>query len=107
MSTPGPARTHEAGFCVPATHPALAGHFPGRPVVPGVVILDQVLECAEEWLGQPLAPRSVPQAKFVSPLLPGQRTRVGMTLLGTSLRFEVTVDGRPIAQGICTLREVP
>jgi 3-hydroxymyristoyl/3-hydroxydecanoyl-(acyl carrier protein) dehydratase len=33
---------HEATFAVPASHPSLPGHFPGAPVVPGVVVLDLV-----------------------------------------------------------------
>jgi 3-hydroxyacyl-[acyl-carrier-protein] dehydratase len=31
-----------AEFTIPASHPSLPGHFPGNPIVPGVVILDQV-----------------------------------------------------------------
>ncbi len=27
---------------IPADHPSLPGHFPGRPIVPAVVILDEV-----------------------------------------------------------------
>ena len=32
-----------------ADHPSLPGHFPGAPLVPGVVILDEVLEALIEW----------------------------------------------------------
>jgi 3-hydroxyacyl-[acyl-carrier-protein] dehydratase len=107
MSSVGSERTHEATFRVPATHPSLPGHFPGRPVVPGVVILDGVLECAADWLGRPLAVRALPQVKFLAPLLPEQEARLRLTLAGDSLRFEVTLDGCRLAQGACTLREAP
>jgi 3-hydroxymyristoyl/3-hydroxydecanoyl-(acyl carrier protein) dehydratase len=60
-------------FAIPADHPALAGHFPGLPVVPGCVILDQVIAA---WGGACLA---VPSAKFHTPLGPDQRVEVGFT----------------------------
>jgi 3-hydroxymyristoyl/3-hydroxydecanoyl-(acyl carrier protein) dehydratase len=32
---------------IAAEHPALAGHFPGSPIVPGVVLLDEMVRALE------------------------------------------------------------
>jgi len=56
-------------------HPSLAGHFPGRPVVPGVVVLDRVVAALEQAHG-PLPPLRLPQVKFLQPLLPGEAARI-------------------------------
>ena len=58
-------------FVVPADHPSLAGHFPGQPVVPAVVLLDAVL-AAIRTRGD-LVLRSIPVAKFLLPVLPDER----------------------------------
>lgn len=62
-------------FVVPTDHPCLPGHFPGNAIVPGVVILDQVLAVIEATHG-PLGALRLPQVKFVQPLRPGQAARV-------------------------------
>ena len=64
-----------ARFTVPASHPSLPGHFPGNPVVPGVVLLAHVQAAIEATRG-PLPALRVPQAKFVRPLLPGQAASI-------------------------------
>lgn len=93
--------TH-AEFVIPPDHPALPGHFPGNPVVPGVVLLDEVRAAAAAWLGE--APiTGLPQVKFVAPLLPGQRADIGLELVDRSLRFTVSHAGQPLASGILTL----
>lgn len=71
----GGARTEaaamEAVISVPADHPAFPGHFPGRSVVPGVVLLDLAAEAARRAFG--LGPlRRIARAKFVSPVGPAQ-----------------------------------
>ena len=80
-------------------HPALPGHFPGRPVVPGVVLLDAVLEAAAALLGREPAVAQLAQAKFLSPLLPGEEARVELDASGAALDFRVTRAGALLAQG--------
>jgi 3-hydroxymyristoyl/3-hydroxydecanoyl-(acyl carrier protein) dehydratase len=66
------------------THPSLPGHFPGQPIVPGVVVLDEVIAALAEW--QPKANfLGVSTAKFISPLRPG---------VAFTIRLEATQSGR-------------
>ncbi len=58
-------------FSIAPDHPALAGHFPGNPVVPGALMLDQVIAALGSSAGT--APSAIVAAKFLRPLLPGQR----------------------------------
>ncbi len=75
-------------FVVEDSHPCLPGHFPGRPLVPGVVVLDHVLEAIEAVHG-PLGALRLAQVKFASPLLPGQVARVELDGTGPRFRFRV------------------
>jgi len=62
-------------FCIAPDHPSLPGHFPGRPIVPGVLLLEPVLIAIETTHGA-LGPLRLPQVKFLRPLLPGEPARV-------------------------------
>ncbi len=58
-------------FIVPADHPALPGHFPDRPVVPGVVLLDHAVDAVLAALpGRTAA--GLPAVKFTRPVQPGE-----------------------------------
>lgn len=91
--------THHSSLTIAATHPALPGHFPGQPLVPGVVLLDQVLAQAEQWLGRPLSVATLTQAKFITPLRPDQDARLQLELHEQRLRFDISGAAGCIAQG--------
>jgi 3-hydroxymyristoyl/3-hydroxydecanoyl-(acyl carrier protein) dehydratase len=57
-------------WAVPADHPAFPGHFPGQPIVPGVVLLDQAILFAEQLIQRPGLNWQVGNAKFFSPVQP-------------------------------------
>jgi 3-hydroxymyristoyl/3-hydroxydecanoyl-(acyl carrier protein) dehydratase len=101
-----PAAEHHAEFIVAPTHPVLPGHFPGSPVVPGVVVLDEVRAIAARWLGEPLVLAGLPQVKFSAPLLPGRTAQVRLQREGARLRFAVSdTAGMPLASGVLALAE--
>ena len=62
-------------FTAGADHPALPGHFPGRPIVPGVVLLDEVLAAIEAETGLGGAVR-LERVKFASPVGPGEEVAI-------------------------------
>jgi 3-hydroxyacyl-[acyl-carrier-protein] dehydratase len=99
MTTAG----HSIALAIPVEHPALAGHFPGAPVAPGVLVLDLVLSAAESWLARPLALRHITQVKFYAPLPPGAQATAHLSVDDTRLRFQVEHAGSLIADGSLAL----
>ncbi|MGH8146061.1 MAG: hydroxymyristoyl-ACP dehydratase [Rhodanobacteraceae bacterium] len=79
------------------THPALAGHFPGNPVVPGVVLLQRV---ASAWQVARGARIGKLDAKFMQPLLPEQDATIELHEDGAHARFSIVrADGTVLARG--------
>lgn len=89
-------------FIVAPDHPSLPGHFPGRPVVPGVVVLERVLDAIEAAHG-PLGAIRLPQVKFARPLLPGEAADIELEASrdagGRRWRFRVLREGALVASG--------
>ncbi len=89
-------------WTVPIDHPALAGHFPGNPILPGVVWLALILELAQRELGF-RGGGSWRRVRFLQPVAPGGR--VSLRVTGDAQGFSFTVDtndGSAVARGRCS-----
>lgn len=86
-------------FAVAPEHACLPGHFPDRPIVPAVVILQRAMaELTRAFPGRRV--RGIPQAKFLSPLLPGEQAQLELEWTDPGgVRFHCTVGERSIATG--------
>ena len=83
------AETLSRRIAIPVDHPAFAGHFPGQPLLPGVVLLAEALEVLlrEAPAVAGTQPR-VKAVKFLAPVRPGAAIEVRWTL-DARPRFEV------------------
>jgi 3-hydroxyacyl-[acyl-carrier-protein] dehydratase len=88
------------------------GHFPGRPIMPGVLILEAMAQAAavlvQRTVAEPLSGSqiffmSIDQAKFRRPVVPGDRLTLSVEVLrrrSTVWRFRgvATVEGERAAE---------
>ncbi|WP_072562425.1 hypothetical protein [Granulibacter bethesdensis] len=95
-------------FEVTRDHPALAGHFPGRPLLPGVLLLDHALR----FLKMDQAPVHIASARFSMPVLPGDRVDIstqaaknGESIIILSTESGVSLKARVQAMHPTTLQE--
>lgn len=89
----------EKEIIIPAEHPSLTGHFPGHPVVPGVVIIDEVMALINEY-NENLELVSISHMKFSLPLLAGQVCRMVVNISDHArVTIECQVNGRTITKG--------
>ena len=96
-----PAAEFEWG--VPADHPAFLGHFPGRPIVPGVVLLDQAILFAEQLIGKEGTRWQIGNAKFLSPVGPAETLVFSLQATPRgAIAFTVKSGARGVASGSLT-----
>ncbi len=106
---------------VTVNEPHFMGHFPGYPVMPGVLIIEAMAQVAGILIGK-LAPHtrgklmflaSVEDAKFRKPVFPGDQLRIEMKKLRlkhsvAKLQGTATVDGQVVTEAtlMCKLTDL-
>ena len=98
---------------VTINEPFFQGHFPGAPLMPGVLILESMAQVAGMMVFRDMPDRDkkliyftgIENAKFRRPVLPGDQLRVEMQLLNRRSNFgkmqgRATVDGKLVAEAV-------
>ena len=84
-------------------HPAFAGHFPGLPILPGAVLLDEALAVIARNRSLDLLEWQVSSVKFLDIAAPGEPLLLDHESPNElSVRFAVRSGSRLIAAGILT-----
>lgn len=107
----GPQQNTDGGtffeFRFGAGDPVFAGHFPNRPLLPGIFQLEMARVAAENILNCPLTVREIVKAKFQRPILPGELVRLELKLSETGgmiqARAGFSIDGQPAGETILLL----
>ena len=98
MATPDRTALHS--IAIAADHPAFAGHFPGMPILPGAVLLDETLRIIEMDLDIDLTQWQLTAAKFLESVRPGDPLEIEHTTAADGgVRFTVRVADRSALAG--------
>lgn len=90
----------QARLRVPAEHPALEGHFPGRPVVPAAVLLAEVMAAVEAATGRPPRSWTIVNAKFLRAVGPDSDLVLAHESLASGrVRFEIRSGDEIVSSG--------
>jgi 3-hydroxymyristoyl/3-hydroxydecanoyl-(acyl carrier protein) dehydratase len=92
-------------LALPAAHPAFAGHFPGRPILPGVVQLDWAVRLASICFGGPFRPARRVRVKFMAIIAPGAELSVVLQhdLARATVAFEYRIGAAVASSGTAWL----
>ena len=86
---------------IPVDHPCFPGHFPGQPILPGVLLLERVMALAQTSLARTLGECTLHNIKFLASVVPGDVLDVQLTgAQSNEYRFTVRVVQGEGADGV-------
>jgi 3-hydroxymyristoyl/3-hydroxydecanoyl-(acyl carrier protein) dehydratase len=90
---------------IASDHPAYDGHFPGHPLLPGVVLLAEALAAIEAHAPAPAQGWVVENAKFLLPVEPGTKLTLSHDAATSGgVRFEIHSSAGLVASGVVAAR---
>jgi 3-hydroxymyristoyl/3-hydroxydecanoyl-(acyl carrier protein) dehydratase len=85
---------------IAADHPAYAGHFPGFPLLPGALLLDEALREIARVRGIDLTEWRVASAKFLRIVRPGTALTLSHAAAGSpTIRFAILAGSVTVVSG--------
>ena len=88
-------------LAVPEDLPLFAGHFPGAPILPGVILISWAATCAEAYLGWRGDSRGIDHLKFNAAVWPRETLQLTLSLTPTGgVKFEFQAAGKAKAAGV-------
>jgi len=105
---------------VTINEPFFVGHFPGYPIMPGVLIVEAMAQAGAALLFTEVTDREdkllvftgIERARFRRPVTPGDQLRIEVDVLafrGTAGRLQgkAYVEGKLVCEGVVTCRLLP
>ena len=90
----------ESALHVATDHPAYSGHFPGHPILPGVVLVAEALAAVAQSSGRAIDSWTLAGVKFLQPVTPGTALTLEHSPTdGGGVRFEVRAGSHVVASG--------
>ena len=98
-------QVHEVRFAI--DHPTASGHFPSRPIIPGVLLLDEAIKLSEKAVG-PGEEIVIRAAKLHYPVRPGETVVIRWKAESArTVKFECWLPDRNILVASGTLAIMP
>ncbi|BBP02412.1 hypothetical protein [Sulfuriferula nivalis] len=91
-------------YTIPLDHPTFAGHFPGSPILPGVVLLDLALQSIADANNIVFNQYTLNSVKFIHPARPGDVLTITHKHTDSgAIHFSINTASHQIASGSMTL----
>jgi 3-hydroxyacyl-[acyl-carrier-protein] dehydratase len=93
--------THKIDLHIAHDHPAFAGHFPGLPITPGVVLLDEAIHAIAQHAQMDLHGCTINSVKFLKPVGPDASLTVEYDVRANgNIHFDVKENQHTMVTGV-------